>query len=125
MFKLKFINPEIESLRQRIVDLEKLSESLLSSNRALMNQLSESKQERDALLQKIFDLTGVNQRRVDAVNSPPTPITNRTGNWGQVKQILELKAREEYWLNKRKEDETRRTSSLDKDIENLEKEIHA
>jgi len=111
-------------LTNRIHDLERTVEIITGANSVLTNELERSKFNEANLLEKIFNLTGVNNiQRNDtkpAEIRQPIKFGKKSTSWPQLKDNLELKAREEYWSNKKKEASS---DHSDSELSKLEKDV--
>lgn len=110
-------------LENRVKDLEKSLELTIGYNTVLRNQLERSENREEQLLQKIFELTGINKSPVSSPTHTGEAIQlNKIGkSWPKIKENLELKSRQEYWERKQKEKEVQNQNS--EKIEQLEKEV--
>jgi len=111
-------------LTNRIHDLERTVEIITGANSVLTTELERSKFNEANLLEKIFNLTGVNNVRSNTTKPAETrqPISfgKKSTSWPQLKENLELKAREEYWNNKKKEASSEKGST---ELDSLEKDV--
>lgn len=109
-----------------IASLEKSNEVLIGVNSILERELKKSEDREKILQDKLFEVTGINKSQQIPISvGPQKPINlhKKTSNWFDVKNSLEIKAREEYWNQKKlKEDKPIYTDDGDS-VENLEKEI--
>lgn len=91
-------------LFNRVKDLERTIEVLTGANSILTQELERNKLKEELLLEKIFNFTGLNQQgRINTgvrKEQQPINIGKKAGLWPQLKENLELKAREEYWAKK-------------------------
>jgi len=126
---LAFITRKV-ILLDRIKDLERTIESLQGANSILERELSRANGEKDKLLNKLFEVTGINKREREP--APQQPVVNfsrmaRTGkNWAEVRATLENNALEKYWEQKKQvqeEKDKKAGLTLDPKIENFEKEL--
>ena len=109
-------------LRNRIRDLERTVEILTGANGVLTQTLERAIIDKDQLLNKLFEITGLNSSSLPRSESSGTAriqVGRKGVTWPQVKENLELKAREEYWAKK----EAERFKDKETPIEELEKEI--
>ena len=111
-------------LTNRIIDLERTVEIITGANSVLTTELERSKFNEANLLEKIFNLTGVNNvQRNDTKSTEarqPIHFGKKSTSWPQLKENLELKAREEYWNNKKKEASSEKGST---ELDSLEKDV--
>ena len=108
-------------LRNRIKDLERTVEILTGANGVLTQTLENAIFDKDQLLNKLFEITGLNSSYSPRSSSSGTEriqIGKKGIPWPQVKENLELKAREEYW---RKKEDVKVVKETPTEI--LEKEI--
>jgi hypothetical protein len=101
----KFINPRLEIAHSRIRELELSNERLLTEVAFLREELTDSKQESKLLIDRIFDMTGVNKPVINQsiqVGQQPIQIGTKRLNWTNQRQTLEDRAKEVYYLNKNK-----------------------
>lgn len=115
---IAILKKELEISQNRVRDLERTVESSLGANHVLSNELMEAKQREERLLQKVFDITGLNrntQTIPSNVVNKPIQVGPKVGNWGQVREDLEDKARREHWENKKKENDAK-ISKLEEEI---------
>ncbi len=112
-------------LLNRIKDLERTIEVMTGREQVLVKELERSQKREEDLLQKIFNLTGVNSssngNRNEHASVASMKIGGKSSSWPTIRENLELKAREEYWSRKNKEQEIQKDSLIE-DVEKLEKE---
>lgn len=118
---IRWTNPKVAILENRIKDLESINIALLSENSFLRSEVQDVKRSNSDLLEKIFNISGINK----VMDSAPqtinqrVPINTRRG-WAAERMILENKAKEDYWLKKKAEVESQ---SGKVEIEKLETEV--
>lgn len=102
-------------LLKRIELLEKLNENLIGANSVLEEQLNKSQFREQQLLQKVFELSGVDSKKREVVRetSEPIQVGGRRTNWHVTKQILENKLKEDYWRGK---DGQNKVESLEEEV---------
>jgi TolA-binding protein len=110
------------ALQDRIHDLEGQIENLIGANNILTTQLNLAQSREANLLEKIFDITGVNKQKQVITSNPKMPdmiqLAKKGTPWAKVRANLEMKAQEEYWNNKnQKQDENKLDSSKTEDKE--------
>lgn len=107
-------------LQDRIKDLERTVEVITGANNVLTVELKEAKDREAKLLDKIFEVTGLNHRNQTVRDVPrnPIPLTKRNESWPQMRENLETQAKKEYW-EKKKASQSQDQGALDI----LEKEV--
>lgn len=96
----KFINPRLEIANNRIHDLELSNERLISQIQVLQESLTNEQNNNSHLLNKIFDLTGINKnenKQVTVPSNKPIQIGGQRLNWPAARQTLEQKSVEEHF----------------------------
>lgn len=117
-------------LLSRIHDLERTIEMVNGANCVLEKELNDSKLREANLLDKIFNITGVNRisnnghQKDETKSTDPIRLTNRSRSWPEVRQSLETQSRAKYWEDKKEREEIKsRKSSSPEQIDQLEQDV--
>lgn len=114
--KLISFEKEISIRDNRIKDLERLVESLTGEGNILRESLQRAQLKEDELLNKIFELTGVNKKSSVIQDKPPSDqfisMGKRGTPWNQVRAKLEKDSLEAYWQQKKLEQEEKNKEGL-------------
>ena len=115
----KFTNPKIDSLLQRIKDLELLNERMLGETNQLLEQLRDAKDQASLFQNKLFDVVGLNKRSEvsEGRSEAKQPIGNKVLSWASQRQKLEQEASIKYYERKNAETEAQRIAALEKDLQ--------
>ena len=111
-------------LKNRVRDLEGHNETLLGANQVLREELERSQRKEELLLEKIFELTGINRKesKLSLGINKPVQVGGGSQNWGQLKHKLEANSTQQYWEAKKRNEEAKE-SSLSSNVEQLEKDL--
>jgi len=101
-----------KTLRNRIHDLERTIEILTGTNNILERELGESKGKEERLLEKVFQVAGISDKKSQDIKVPPSPDNfismGRKGlPWAKAREVLETKALENYWEAKKAAEESK------------------
>lgn len=119
-------------LVNKMNDLERTVEVLTGANQVLQRELDDTKIREANLLDKIFNITGVNRYSPNIPTNQsrdPISIGNRGKPWPQVRHALEVEAKEKYWREKKEKQEkqdninTNSEGVLASDLDKMEKDI--
>lgn len=111
-------------LLDRIKDLERTIEVLTGANGILERELEKSQSSERELKEKIFEFTGLTHTTSPIqkeINRDPIRLTKQV-SWPNIRNTLEIKARENYWASKKKDQEA--SDGVTEKIDELEKAIH-
>lgn len=117
-------NKEIEKLRSRIAELNRLVESYIGANQVLTEQLEKAEHREKVLQENLFRISGITENIKEAKNPgqhQPIKMHQKSSNWGGIRESLEAKAHREYWEKKAQESEA--TGKVIDNIDVLEKEV--
>ena len=117
----RFINPKIEIITIKLRDSEILSERLIGENARLCMELEKAQHQSSVLLEKIFELTGINKNKqiypeINPVANKPFNVGKRGIDWAKTKQTLEQQAQEKYWTDKKNAEEATKLADLENQI---------
>lgn len=117
-------------LVNRIRDLERTVEILTGANSVLSQELEKAQHNEAHLLEKIFNITGVNRfsnngHQEQTKSSDPIRLTNRPKSWPELRQNLETQSKIQYWENKKAQeaiDKKEKRVASPEEIDKLEKD---
>jgi hypothetical protein len=100
----------------RLMTLERNAEAYLGANNVLEKELEKAQIRENRLLEKVFQIMGIEERIKPKIATNPNEFMNLAGSgasWPKVRESLELKGRKAYWLKKNADDEAVRLKKLE------------
>jgi len=98
-------------LEARIRELERTIEIVTGANNILERELGRSQSQETFLLTRLLEIGGLAPKTPFAdpgfSRQRPVAMGGKTANWRDLQQNLEMKAREEYWEQRKKEQEAK------------------